>query len=164
MQQLKFGHYADQQNDFGPLISQAHKDKVQNVKIITQALEADARVEWALNREVYRPWGKYDCIDKGTGYLVKRITVNPGAKLSLQKHHYREEHWIVVSGTAKVKKGNKTFTLSKNESTYIPKGEIHSLENPEEIKLELIEVQSGSILDEKDIIRFEDMYGRADDE
>lgn len=147
--------------DTKDVVMVAHKNSVQNIKMIVKKLKDDDRSEWESHREVYRPWGKYDCIDKGTGYLVKRITVNPGAKLSLQKHHYREEHWIVVSGTAKVKKGNKTFTLSKNESTYIPKGEIHSLENPEEIKLELIEVQSGSILDEKDIIRFEDMYGRA---
>ena len=139
----------------------AHKDAVQDVKIIAQQLKAVQRSEWELHREVYRPWGKYDSIDNGDGYQVKRITVNPGAKLSLQTHHHRAEHWIVVSGTAKVTNGDKTFLLSKNESTYIPVGEVHSLENPGKVNLELIEVQSGSYLGEDDIIRFEDRYGRV---
>ena len=117
-----------------------------------------------MHREVYRPWGKYDSIDNGDGYQVKRITVKPGAKLSVQMHHHRAEHWIVVSGTAKVTNGDKTFFLSENESTYIPVGVIHALENPGKVKLELIEVQSGSYLGEDDIVRFEDIYGRVSDE
>jgi mannose-1-phosphate guanylyltransferase len=139
----------------------AHKDKVQDAKIIVDTLKANSRSEWELHREVYRPWGKYDSIDKGDKYQVKRITVKPGAKLSVQMHHHRSEHWVVVSGTAKVTNGDKTFLLSENESTYIPVGVIHSLENPEKVKLELIEVQSGSYLGEDDIVRFEDIYGRV---
>ena len=139
----------------------AHKDSVQDAKIIAQKLKTDGRSEWELHREVFRPWGKYDSIDSGEGYQVKRITVKPGAKLSLQKHHYRAEHWIVVSGTAKVTKGDEVFLLSKNESTYIPLGIIHALENPGKVNLELIEVQSGSYLGEDDIVRFEDLYGRC---
>jgi mannose-1-phosphate guanylyltransferase len=139
----------------------AHKDAVQDAKIIAQQLKAVERSEWQLHREVYRPWGKYDSIDNGDGYQVKRITVKPGAKLSVQMHHHRAEHWIVVSGTAKVTNGEKTFLLSENESTYIPVGVIHALENPGKVKLELIEVQSGSYLGEDDIVRFEDIYGRV---
>ena len=139
----------------------AHKDSVQDAKIIAQKLKTDGRSEWELHREVFRPWGKYDSIDSGEGYQVKRITVKPGAKLSLQQHHYRAEHWIVVSGTAKVTKGDEVFLLSKNESTYIPLGIIHALENPGKVNLELIEVQSGSYLGEDDIVRFEDLYGRC---
>ena len=142
------------------VIMVAHKDKVQNVKIITKALEADNRSEWALNREVYRPWGKFDAIDTGDRYQVKRITVKPGAKLSLQMHHHRSEHWVVVSGTARVTNGDKTFLLSENESTYIPIGVVHALENPGKVELELIEIQSGRYLGEDDIVRFEDLYGR----
>jgi mannose-1-phosphate guanylyltransferase len=142
----------------------AHKDAVQDAKIIAQQLKAVERSEWQLHREVYRPWGKYDSIDNGDGYQVKRITVKPGAKLSVQMHHHRAEHWIVVSGTAKVTNGEKTFLLSENESTYIPVGVIHALENPGKVKLELIEVQSGSYLGEDDIVRFEDIYGRVSDE
>jgi mannose-1-phosphate guanylyltransferase len=138
----------------------AHKDAVQDAKIIAQQLKAVKRSEWELHREVYRPWGKYDSIDNGDGYQVKRITVKPGAKLSVQMHHHRAEHWIVVSGTAKVTNGDKTFLLSENESTYIPVGVVHALENPGKVKLELIEVQSGSYLGEDDIVRFEDIYGR----
>ncbi|MDA7768607.1 mannose-1-phosphate guanylyltransferase/mannose-6-phosphate isomerase [Porticoccaceae bacterium] len=138
----------------------AHKDTVQDVKIIAQKIKADNRSEWELHREVYRPWGKYDSIDNGDGYQVKRITVKPGGKLSVQMHHHRAEHWIVVSGTAKVTNGDKTFLLSENESTYIPVGVIHALENPGKLKLELIEVQSGSYLGEDDIVRIEDIYGR----
>jgi len=139
----------------------AHKDSVQDAKIIAQQLKYNARSEWELHREVYRPWGKYDSIDNGEGYQVKRITVKPGAKLSVQMHHHRAEHWIVVSGIAKVTNGDKTFLLSKNESTYIPVGVIHALENPGKVNLELIEVQSGSYLGEDDIIRFSDIYGRG---
>ncbi|MDB3926103.1 mannose-1-phosphate guanylyltransferase/mannose-6-phosphate isomerase [Porticoccaceae bacterium] len=138
----------------------AHKDAVQDAKIIAQQLKAVKRSEWELHREVYRPWGKYDSVDNGDGYQVKRITVKPGAKLSVQMHHHRAEHWIVVSGTAKVTNGDKTFLLSENESTYIPVGVIHALENPGKVKLELIEVQSGSYLGEDDIVRFSDIYGR----
>ncbi len=138
----------------------AHRDSVEDVKLITQQLKSDLRSEWELHREVYRPWGKYDSIDNGSRYQVKRITVNPGAKLSVQMHHHRAEHWVVVSGTARVTNGDKTFLLSENESTYIPVGVVHALENPGKVDLELIEVQSGSYLGEDDIVRFEDRYGR----
>jgi len=139
----------------------ASKDSVQNVKEIVASLKADGRSEFKLHREVYRPWGKYDSIDNGVRYQVKRITVNPGAKLSVQMHHHRAEHWIVVSGTAEVTNGDKTFLLSENESTYIPVGVVHALKNPEKTPLELIEVQSGSYLGEDDIVRFDDLYGRT---
>ena len=139
----------------------AHRDSVQDAKIIVQQLKSQSRTEWESHREVYRPWGKYDSVDSGDGYQVKRITVKPGAKLSVQMHHHRAEHWIVVSGTAKVTNGDKTFLLSENESTYIPVGVIHALENSEKTILELIEVQSGSYLGEDDIVRFEDKYGRV---
>ena len=138
----------------------AHKDSVQDVKMITESLKIQARSEWQLSREVYRPWGKYDSIDSSERYRVKRITVKPGAKLSVQMHHHRAEHWVVVSGTARVTNGDKTFLLLENESTYIPAGVVHALENPGKVKLELIEVQSGSYLGEDDIVRFEDRYGR----
>lgn len=141
----------------------AHKDSIQDVKTITKVLKADSRSEWELSREVYRPWGKYDSIDNGDRYQAKRITVNPGAKLSVQMHHHRAEHWIVVSGTARVTNGDKIFLLSENESTYIPIGTVHALENPGKVALELIEVQSGSYLGEDDIVRFEDRYGRVAD-
>ena len=140
----------------------AHKDLVQDAKIIAQQLKADQRNEWDLHREVHRPWGKYDSIDNGDRYQVKRITVKPGAKLSVQMHHHRAEHWIVVSGTAKVTNGDKIFILAENESTYIPIGVIHALENPGQNDLELIEIQSGSYLGEDDIVRFEDLYGRVE--
>lgn len=138
----------------------APKDRVQDVKDLVQCLKDENRPEHRHHREVYRPWGKFDSIDLGDRYQVKRITVNPGAKLSVQKHHHRAEHWVVVSGTAKVTKGEETLLLSENQSTYIPLGEIHALENPGKVPLELIEVQSGSYLGEDDIIRFEDKYGR----
>jgi mannose-1-phosphate guanylyltransferase len=138
----------------------AHKDSVQDVKVVAQQLKAESRTEWEHHREVYRPWGKYDSIDSGERYQAKRITVKPGAKLSVQMHHHRAEHWVVVSGTAKVTNGDKTFILSENESTYIPVGVIHALENPGKVPLEMIEVQSGSYLGEDDIVRFEDRYGR----
>ena len=139
----------------------AHKDSVQDVKVVAQQLKAESRTEWEHHREVYRPWGKYDSIDSGERYQAKRITVKPGAKLSVQMHHHRAEHWVVVSGSAKVTNGEKTFILSENESTYIPVGVIHALENPGKIPLEMIEVQSGSYLGENDIVRFEDAYGRV---
>jgi len=139
----------------------AHKDSVQDVKIVAQQLKAESRPEWEHHREVYRPWGKYDSIDSGERYQAKLITVKPGAKLSVQMHHHRAEHWVVVSGTAKVTNGEKTFILSENESTYIPVGVIHALENPGKVPLEMIEVQSGSYLGEDDIVRFEDVYGRV---
>jgi mannose-1-phosphate guanylyltransferase len=139
----------------------SHKDSVQDAKLIAQKLKTKKRSEWELHREVYRPWGKYDSIDSGERYQVKRITVKPGAKLSVQMHHHRAEHWIVVSGSAKVTNGEKTFLLAENESTYIPVGVIHALENPGKVNLEIIEVQSGSYLGEDDIVRFKDIYGRS---
>lgn len=138
----------------------ATKDKVQQVKKIVEQLKSQKRPEHYNHREVYRPWGKYDSVDNGDRYQVKRITVKPGAKLSLQMHHHRAEHWVVVSGTAKVHKGEETILLSENQSVYIPLGTVHSLENPGKIPLELIEVQSGSYLGEDDIVRLEDVYGR----
>jgi mannose-1-phosphate guanylyltransferase len=138
----------------------ATKDKVQDVKEIVEALKAQNRSEHYTHREVYRPWGKYDSVDTGKRYQVKRITVKPGAKLSQQMHHHRAEHWVVVLGTAKVQKGEETILLTENQSIYIPLGTTHSLENPGKIPLELIEVQSGSYLGEDDIVRFEDVYGR----
>jgi mannose-1-phosphate guanylyltransferase len=139
----------------------AHKDKVQDVKAIVNQLKAAGRTEHKLHREVYRPWGKYDSIDAGKRDHVKRITVKPGEKLSIQKHFHRSEHWIVVSGTASVLNGDKTIIVSENESTYIPLGTIHALENPGKIPLEMIEIQTGSYLGEDDIVRFEDRYGRV---
>jgi mannose-1-phosphate guanylyltransferase len=138
----------------------ATKDKVQNVKKIVEILKKQERSEYYNHREVYRPWGKYDSVDFGNRYQVKRITVKPGAKLSKQMHHHRAEHWVVVSGSAKVLKGEETILLTENQSIYIPLGTTHSLENPGKIPLELIEVQSGSYLGEDDIVRFEDVYGR----
>ena len=140
----------------------AHKDSVQDVKAVAQQLKAESRTEWEHHREVYRPWGKYDSIDSGDRYQAKRITVKPGAKLSVQMHHHRAEHWVVVSGTAKVTNGEKTFMLSENESTYIPLGVIHALENPGKVPLEIIEIQSGAYLGEDDIVRFDDIYGRVE--
>ena len=139
----------------------AAKDKVQDVKNIVKKLKEQNRTETQLHRKVYRPWGNYDSIDSGDRFQVKRIVVNPGAKLSLQMHHHRAEHWVVVSGTAEVINGDKKILLKENESTYIPLGVTHSLANPGTIPLEIIEVQSGSYLGEDDIVRFEDVYGRA---
>ena len=138
----------------------AHKDHVQDVKEVVARLKAEGRSESNLHRKVYRPWGAYDSIDMGERFQVKRITVNPGAALSLQMHHHRAEHWIVVSGTAEVTRGEETLLLSENQSTYIPLGVTHRLRNPGKVPLELIEVQSGSYLGEDDIVRFEDVYGR----
>lgn len=139
----------------------ADKDKAQNVKNIVEQLKQANRSEVSFQREVYRPWGKYDSVDNGERFQVKRITVKPGAKLSVQMHHHRAEHWIIVSGTAKVTIDEKTVLLTENESTYIPIGAVHALENPGKLPLEMIEVQSGSYLGEDDIVRFEDRYGRA---
>jgi mannose-1-phosphate guanylyltransferase len=139
----------------------AAKNKVQDIKTVVQRLKAAGRTEHRIHREVYRPWGKYDSIDNGERYQVKRITVKPGEKLSIQMHHHRAEHWIVVSGTANVTVDGKERLLSENESIYIPLGAVHALENPGKIPLELIEVQSGSYLGEDDIVRFSDRYGRV---
>jgi len=139
----------------------AHRDRVQDVKEIVEVLKRQGRSEHVIHRQVYRPWGHYDSIDVDERDQVKRITVKPGAKLSVQMHHHRAEHWVVVRGTAKVQKGDQIIMLSENQSTYIPLGEIHALENPGKIPLELIEVQSGSYLGEDDIVRFEDRYGRS---
>ncbi|WP_372864445.1 mannose-1-phosphate guanylyltransferase/mannose-6-phosphate isomerase [Spongiibacter sp.] len=139
----------------------ADKHQVQDVKKIVEQLKAEGRNEVLHHRHVHRPWGVYDSVDNGERYQVKRITVNPGAKLSVQMHHHRAEHWIVVSGTAKVTNGDNEILLTENQSTYIPVGVVHALENPGVIPLELIEVQSGSYLGEDDIVRFEDRYGRA---
>lgn len=139
----------------------AHKNQIQDVKKIVERIKKDGRQEHVYHREVYRPWGLYDSIDMGHRYQVKRITVNPGAKLSVQMHHHRAEHWIVVSGTAKVTNGEKTYLVTENQSTYIPVGQVHALENPGVIPLELIEVQSGTYLGEDDIVRIEDIYGRS---
>ncbi|MDX5409931.1 MAG: mannose-1-phosphate guanylyltransferase/mannose-6-phosphate isomerase [Thauera sp.] len=139
----------------------AHKSHTQDVKKVVARLKAEGRSLTQSHRKVYRPWGWYDSIDAGERFQVKRIVVNPGAKLSLQMHHHRAEHWIVVRGTAEVTSGDRTFLLAENESTYIPLGHTHRLANPGKVPLEIIEVQSGSYLGEDDIVRFEDTYGRA---
>ncbi|NOQ13496.1 MAG: mannose-1-phosphate guanylyltransferase/mannose-6-phosphate isomerase [Methyloprofundus sp.] len=139
----------------------APKDRVQDVKKIVASLKKEQRPEADLHRKVYRPWGHYDSVDSGERHKTKRIVVKPGAKLSLQKHHHRAEHWVVVKGTALISKGEETILLSENESTYIPLGVVHCLENPGVIPLEIVEVQSGSYLGEDDIVRFEDKYGRT---
>lgn len=138
----------------------AHKNHVQDIKIIVESLAGKERQEVVLHKRVCRPWGCYQGIDHSERFQAKRITVNPGAVLSLQLHHHRAEHWIVVNGTAKVTKGDDVFILSENESTYIPLGTKHRLENIGKIPLELIEVQTGSYLGEDDIVRFDDVYGR----
>lgn len=138
----------------------SHKDKTQHVKKIVDTLKAQGRSESSIHRKVFRPWGWYDGVDAGERFQVKRIVVKPGGTLSLQMHHHRAEHWIVVSGTARVTCGEKVFLLSENQSTFIPLGTTHRLENPGRVALEMIEVQSGSYLGEDDIVRFEDVYGR----
>jgi len=138
----------------------APKDRVQDVKNLVARLKRLGRSEPALHREVFRPWGSYDSVDAGTRFQVKRLTVKPGATLSLQMHHHRAEHWIVVSGTARITCDDKVFLLSENESTFIPVGAKHRIENPGKVPLHIIEVQSGSYLGEDDIVRFEDRYGR----
>lgn len=139
----------------------ADRDRVQDVKLIVERLKADNRSEHVNHTAVYRPWGCYESIDTGARYQVKRITVNPGARLSLQMHHHRAEHWVVVSGTARVTNGEQNYLVTENESTFIPIGQVHCLENPGALPLELIEVQSGSYLGEDDIVRLEDVYGRV---
>ena len=139
----------------------AHKDRTQEVKTIVARLKADKRSEASAHRKVQRPWGYYDSVDQGPRFQVKRILVNPGASLSLQMHHHRAEHWVVVRGTARVTCGDKVFLLAENESTFIPIGSTHRLENPGKVALEIIEVQSGEYLGEDDIVRFEDTYGRG---
>ena len=136
------------------------RSHVESVKKVVAQLEARQSPEAIMHRKVARPWGWYDRIDHGERFQVKRISVKPGASLSLQKHHHRAEHWIVVKGAAEVTRGTETFLLTENQSAYIPIGEIHRLHNPGTTDLEMIEVQSGSYLDEDDIIRFEDIYGR----
>ena len=136
------------------------KDRTQDVRKIAERLKAAGRDEAQSHRKVHRPWGSYDSVDDGERFQVKRIVVRPGARLSLQMHHHRAEHWIVVRGTARVTRGEEVFLLSENESTFIPIGAVHRLENPGKVALEMIEVQSGAYLGEDDIVRFEDNYGR----
>jgi len=138
----------------------SHKNKTQEVKKIVDHLKRSGRTEGEVHRKVFRPWGFYDSVDSGGRFLVKRIVVNPGASLSLQMHYHRAEHWVVVRGTAKVTRGESSFLVTENESTFIPLGTKHRLENPGHVPLEMIEVQSGSYLGEDDIVRFEDVYGR----
>lgn len=138
----------------------ATKDRVQEVKAVVDQLKASNRPEGRLHRKVYRPWGSYDSIDFDQRFQVKRITVTPGASLSSQMHHHRAEHWVVVRGTARVTRGEEVFLLTENQSTYIPVGVRHRLENPGKIPLEMVEVQSGSYLGEDDIVRYDDAYGR----
>jgi mannose-1-phosphate guanylyltransferase / mannose-6-phosphate isomerase len=139
----------------------AAKDSVQDVKSIVSHLKATRCTEAQEHRKVQRPWGCYDSIDRGERFQVKRIVVKPGGRLSLQMHHHRAEHWVVVRGTARVTRGEETFLLSENQSTYIPLGVTHRLENPGKTPLEIIEVQSGCYLGEDDIVRFDDQYGRT---
>jgi mannose-1-phosphate guanylyltransferase/mannose-6-phosphate isomerase len=141
----------------------AHKDSAQDVKKIVEALQKQGRSESEIHRRVYRPWGCYEGIDREQRFQVKRITVKPQAQLSLQKHFHRSEHWIVVSGTAEVVRGEETHLISENQSIYIPLGTLHRLRNPGHIPLHLIEVQSGAYLGEDDIVRFDDVYGRFDE-
>ena len=138
----------------------APRDKVQDVKQLVAQLKAKGRYETSLHREVFRPWGSYDSVDTGERFQVKRLAVKPGASMSLQLHHHRAEHWIVVSGTARITRGEEVFLLGENESTYIPMGTKHRIENPGKVALHIIEVQSGGYLGEDDIVRFEDVYGR----
>lgn len=141
----------------------AHKNSVQDVKDLVTRLKDEGRPEQHNHRKVHRPWGTYESVDVGGRFQVKRLTVNPGAALSLQMHHHRAEHWVVVSGTAKVTRGDEEFLLTENQSTYVPVGVQHRLENPGTIVTEIIEVQTGSYLEEDDIVRFEDRYNRNSD-
>ncbi|MEM6639631.1 MAG: mannose-1-phosphate guanylyltransferase/mannose-6-phosphate isomerase [Pseudomonadota bacterium] len=139
----------------------APKARAQDVKALVERLREQGRGESNLHREVFRPWGSYDSIDLGDRFQVKRLVVKPGAILSLQKHHHRAEHWVVVTGTAEITRDDEVFLLTENQSTYIPLGAVHRIANPGKVPLEIIEVQSGSYLGEDDIVRFEDTYGRA---
>jgi mannose-1-phosphate guanylyltransferase/mannose-6-phosphate isomerase len=138
----------------------APKDRVQDVKALVGRIKDLGRYEHSLHREVFRPWGSYDSLENGNRFQVKRLSVKPGAQLSLQMHHHRAEHWVVVSGTARITRGDETFILEENQSTYIPIGVKHRIENPGKIPLQIIEVQSGAYLGEDDIVRLEDSYGR----
>jgi mannose-1-phosphate guanylyltransferase/mannose-6-phosphate isomerase len=139
----------------------ADRDRTQEVKHVVAELDRRGRSEHTVHRLVHRPWGWYDSLDAGPRFQVKHILVKPGASLSLQKHHHRAEHWVVVRGTAEVTNGDQVMLLSENQSTYIPLGQVHRLANPGKVPLEIIEVQSGSYLGEDDIVRFEDTYGRT---
>lgn len=141
----------------------AQQDNVQDIKKIVEILKKQKRSEHISHREVYRPWGRYDSVERGDRYQVKRITVKPGECLSTQMHHHRAEHWVVVAGTAKVTCGERTFFVTENESTFIPIGTVHTLENPGKIPLEVIEIQSGVYLGDDDIVRLSDKYGRVED-
>jgi mannose-1-phosphate guanylyltransferase/mannose-6-phosphate isomerase len=140
----------------------AHKDQAQNVKLLVDRLHNANRTEHVSHRRVYRPWGYYESVDAGERFQVKRLMVKPGARLSLQMHHHRAEHWVVVTGTAKVTRGDAVTLLGENQSTYIPLGVLHRLENPGKVPLYLIEIQSGGYLGEDDIVRLEDSYNRID--
>jgi mannose-1-phosphate guanylyltransferase/mannose-6-phosphate isomerase len=139
----------------------AHKSRMREIRDLVARLKREGRAEASVHRKVHRPWGYYDSVDGGSRFQVKRIVVNPGAALSLQMHHHRAEHWVVVRGTARVTRGEDVFLITENESTYIPLGTRHRLENPGKVPLEMIEVQSGSYLGEDDIVRFEDAFGRC---
>jgi mannose-1-phosphate guanylyltransferase/mannose-6-phosphate isomerase len=139
----------------------ASRDRVQDVKRLVDHLKAQGRSEHQWHRRVDRPWGSYDSVDMGARFQVKRIVVKPGASLSLQMHHHRSEHWVVVSGTAEVTCDERTFLLGEGESTFIPLGSKHRLKNPGRLPLEIVEVQVGNYLGEDDIVRFADVYGRA---
>jgi mannose-1-phosphate guanylyltransferase/mannose-6-phosphate isomerase len=138
----------------------APKDRVREVRKLVDRLKADRRYEHALHRQVFRPWGSYDSIDRGQRFQVKRLVIKPGGLLSLQMHHHRAEHWVVVTGTARITRGDESFLLEENQSTYIPIGVRHRIENPGRIPLHVIEVRSGTYLGEDDIVRFDDLYGR----
>jgi mannose-1-phosphate guanylyltransferase/mannose-6-phosphate isomerase len=138
----------------------APMDQAHHVKKLVERLKSEQRYEHALHRQVFRPWGSYDNVDAGERFQVKRLVLKPGGMLSLQMHHHRAEHWVVVSGTARITRGDETFLLEENQSTYIPVGVHHRIENPGRIPLHIIEVQSGGYLGEDDIVRLEDLYGR----
>ena len=152
--------YAPGKERFRPLYARGVFDARHHRRAPSLRRQFQRRGEHQQHRKVHRPWGWYDSIDEGPRFKVKRIMVKPGASLSLQKHHHRAEHWVVVSGTAEVTCGDRKILLSENQSTYIPLGEVHRLANPGKVPLEIIEVQSGSYLGEDDIVRFEDNYGR----
>jgi mannose-1-phosphate guanylyltransferase/mannose-6-phosphate isomerase len=140
----------------------ARRDRAQEVRKVVARLKSDSRTECQTHRKVHRPWGSYDDVDQGERFRVKRIIVNPGAELSLQIHYHRAEHWIVVRGTARVTRGEQTYLLTENQSTYIPLGVRHRLANPGRVPLEIVEVQSGAYLGEDDIVRLQDSYGRQE--
>ena len=144
----------------GDAVLAAHKDKVQEVKELVEQLRTDERPEHENHLKINRPWGSFETVDHGDRFQVKRLTINPGEALSLQMHHHRAEHWVVVKGTAKVTRGDEVFLLTENQSTYVPVGVSHRLENPGTLPLEVVEVQTGSYLEEDDIVRFEDRYDR----